>query len=283
MAVREDPNMTSKSVRYIFALLMLFCSAASGLAQAGEGSAVSASAMEGLWLRPMGGDGGGQGGKEGFYLHADGTLELVGIASMNGLDWKVRGNELVLTTNTDRYPDPVAVKYTVGNLTGKSLAIKADDYLSGTFDKEDPASSAALRDWRAAMNKLYIDNAVEYMKYVDGSAAQYKKAEKTLEPETKGLEKRKVELWTVDGKPVKLTLSGPGSGAEKAEIYYLDGAVKFCKGPFSGYVFKNGRLALEVDADMKPVEGITDEEMKKTGSAIVKSSKDYLALFNSGT
>ena len=283
MVVRENTNMTSKSVRYIFALLMLFCSAVSGLAQAGEGSTVTASSLQGLWLRPMGGEGGGQGGKEGFYLHEDGILELVGIASMNGLDWKVEANDLTMTTNTDRYPDPVAVKYTVENLTGKSLIIKADDYLSGTFEKEDPATSAALRDWRVTMDKLYIDNAVEYMKYVDGSAAQYQKTEKTLEPETKGLERRKVELWTGDGKPVKLTLSGPGSGAEKAEIYYLDGAVNFCKGPFSGYVFKNGRLALEVDADMEPVEGITDEEMKKTWSAIEKSSKDYLALFNSGT
>ena len=279
--------MKSKSVCYMFALLMLICSVVSGLAQAGEGSAVTASSIEGLWLRPIGGDGetGGQGGKEGFYLHEGGSLELVGIASMNGLGWKVEGTELVLTTNTDRYTDPVPVKYTVENLTGKLLVIKADDYLSGSYEKDDPASSAALRQWRATMDKLYIDNASEYMKYVDGNAAQYKKTEKTLGPEKKGWEKRRLALWTEDGKPVRLTFTEPDdAGRMKWEtaVYYLGGQINYYKGPFSGYIFKNGRLVLGVDGDMKPLSGITGEDMKETGSAIEERSGRYLALFNAG-
>ncbi len=133
--------MKSGSRFNVILALILGISASAFAAHAGEVSAVTASSIEGLWLRPIGGDGeaGGQGGKEGFYLHEGGSLELVGIASMNGLGWKVEGNELVLTTNTDRYTDPVPVKYTVENLTDKTLAIKADDYLSGSYEKDDPA------------------------------------------------------------------------------------------------------------------------------------------------
>ena len=271
----------------VILVLILGISASAFPARAGEVSTVTASSIEGLWLRPVGGGGeaGGQGGKEGFYLHEEGTLELVGIASMNGLGWKVQGNELVLTTNTDRYPDPVEVKYTVENLTDKTLAIKADDYLSGSYERDDPASSAALRQWRATMDKLYIDNASEYMKYVDGNAAQYKKTEKTLGPEKKGWEKRKLVLWTEDGKPVRLTFTEPDdAGRMKWEtaVYYLGGQINFYKGPFSGYVFKNGRLVLGVDGDMKPASGVTGEDMKETGSAIEERSGRYLALFDLG-
>lgn len=279
--------MKSGSRFNVILVLILGISASAFAAHAGEGSTVTASSIEGLWLRPVGGDGqaGGQGGKEGFYLHEGGSLELVGIASMNGLGWKVEGNELVLTTNTDRYTDPVLVKYTVENLTDKTLVIKADDYLSGSYEKDDPESSAAFRQWRATMDKLYIDNASGYMKYVDGNAAQYKKTEKTLGPEKKGWEKRKLVLWTEDGKPVRLTFTEPDDAGKmkwQTAVYYLGGQINYYKGPFSGYIFKNGRLVLGVDGGMKPLSGITGEDMKKTTSAIEKRSAQYLALFDLG-
>lgn len=279
--------MKSASRFNVILVLILGISASAFAAYAGEGSAVTASSIEGLWLRPVGGDGeaGGQGGKEGFYLHDGGSLELVGIASMNGLGWKVEGSELVLTTNTDRYPEPVAVKYTVESLTGKTLVIKADDYLSGTFEKEDPASSAALRSWRAVMDKLYIDNASEYVKYVDGNEAQYTKTEKTLGPEKKGWETRKLVLWTEDGAPVRLTFAEPDDAGRmkwQTIVYYLGGQINYYKGPFAGYIFKNGRLVLGVDGEMKPLSGITGEDMRKTVSAIEERSNEYLALFNPG-
>ena len=219
-----------------FVLILLMASAVCAAALAEDGTVVTASSVQGLWLRQIGGGSAGEGGKEGFYLREDGTLELVGIASMNGLGWKVTGKELVLTTDTDRYPEPVEVKYTVENLTDKTLVIKADDYLSGTFEKEDPAKSAALEEWRGTMGKIYIDNAAAYMKYVEKNAGEYKKQDKTIGPEKKGWEKRKLVLWTMDGKPVKLTFTEPdGSGKMMWEtaVYYLDGAVYFYKGPFS--------------------------------------------------
>ena len=281
--------MKSGSRFYVILVLILGISASAFPAHAGTGETipVTASSVQGLWLRPIGGAGesGGQGGKEGFYLHEGGTLELVGIASMNGLGWKAAGNELILSTNTDRYPEPVEVKYTVESLTGKSLAIKADDYLSGSYEKDDPESSSALRQWRATMDKIYIDNASEYMKYVDGNAAQYKKTEKTLEPEKKGWEKRKLVLWSEDGKPVRLTFTEPDdAGRMKWEtaVYYLGAQINYYKGPFSGYIFKNGRLALVVDGDMKPSGGMPEKDMKETAAAIEKRSAQYLALFDLG-
>jgi len=62
-------------------------------------------------------------------------------------------------------------------------------------------------------------------------------------------------------------------------IYYLDGRVNYYKGPFSGYVFRNGRLVLWVDEHMHPVSGVTEQDMKDTGAGIEKRSKEYLTLF----
>lgn len=196
-----------------FVLIFLTVSAVHSHAHAGEGRPITSSAISSLWLRPIGGGSAGGSGKEGFFLHEDGTLELVGIASMNGLSWKLTGKELVLTTSTDRYPKPFEVKYAVGKLTDKTLTLKVDDYLSGTFEREDPAKSAALREWHVTMDRVYLDSVTEYMKYVDNNSGAYQKREKVIGPEKKGWEKRVLALWTMDGKPVKLTFTEPnGSG-----------------------------------------------------------------------
>jgi Lipocalin-like len=266
-----------------FVLMLLTVSAVHAYVFAGESSPKTSSAISGLWLRPIGGGSGGESGKEGFFLHEDGTLELVGIASMNGLGWKVTGKELVLTTNTDRYPKPARLKYAVVKLTDKTLTLKADDYLSGTFEKEDPVKSAALREWRVTMDRMYLDNATEYMKYVDNNAGGCRKREKTIGPEKKCWEKRKLTLLTMDSKPVKLAFTEPnGSGKMEWEtsVYYLDGRISFYRGPFSGYIFSNGRLVLWVDEHMHPMSGVTEQDLKETGSGIEKKSKEYLSLFN---
>jgi hypothetical protein len=263
------------------ALLLLLSSVA---VSARAGVSVTASALEGLWLRPVGEHSKAESGIEGFYLHDDGTLELVGIASMNGLNWKAEGNKLILTTNTDKNPKPASVKYTVEKLRDSTLTLKAGDYLSGTFEKENPASSTALKDWRLKMDKMYLDDAVEYVRYVDTNASGYQKREKLIGPEKKGWDIRKLVLWSMDGKPVKLIFTEPnGSGKMEFEtsIYYHNGQIVFYRGPFSGYVFKNGRLVEYVDVHMHPVTDVTEKDMKETGVGIEKRSRQYLALFNS--
>ncbi len=253
--------------------------------EATDGTKVPDGEIPGLWLRGVENDIGGAGGREGFYLHEDGTLELVGIASMNGLNWKVEGKELILTTNTDRYREPVEVKYTIEKLTDKTLAIKSDDYLSGKYEREAPGSSAALKEWRDTVFRMYIDNVKEYMKYVDGNSGKYKKEEKTLEPEKEGWGRRKLVLWTEDGQPVRLTFSEPDDAGRMdlgSAVYYLDGEVYFFKGPFSGHVFKNGRQVLWVDENMKPLTSITQKDLKASGQTIEKRSGEYLGQFNTG-
>lgn len=264
-----------------FLALILLLS--SGAVSARAGGAVTASALEGLWLRPVGGHTHAESSMEGFYLHDDGTLELVGIASVNGLNWKAWGNKLIFTTNTDKNPKPASVKYTVDKLTSKTLTLKAGDYLSGKYEKENPASSAALKDWRLKMDKMYLDDAVEYVRYVDTNASGYQKREKLIGPEKKSWDRRKLILWSMDGKPVKLIFTEPnGSGKMEFEtsIYYHNGQIVFYRGPFSGYVFKNGRLVEYVDVHMHTVTDVTEKDMKETGVGIEKRSRQYLALFN---
>ncbi|MFQ5584362.1 MAG: lipocalin family protein, partial [Calditrichia bacterium] len=58
----------------------------------------------GVWTRPIRGWKTGQ--TEGMNIKADGTFSLMGIYTMKGLNWQIRGDTLRLTTNTGRYPEP---------------------------------------------------------------------------------------------------------------------------------------------------------------------------------
>jgi hypothetical protein len=207
----------------------------------------------------------------------------VGIRARTGSAGKSKATCL-FSTNTDRYTDPVPVKYTVENLTDKTLAIKADDYLSGVTRRTTPSRASAQAMARHDGQALYRQR-LRVHEIRGRERAQYKKTEKTLGPEKKGWEKRKLVLWTEDGKPVRLTFTEPDDAGKmkwQTAVYYLGGQINYYKGPFSGYIFKNGRLVLGVDGDMKPLSGITGEDMKKTTSAIEKRSAQYLALFDLG-
>ena len=74
-------------------------------------------------------------GLEGFDLRPNGSVALLGIFSMNGVAWAVSRGELVISTNTDRYPQPNASRLYIASLEHGVLTLAAEsgDYLAGTW------------------------------------------------------------------------------------------------------------------------------------------------------
>ena len=78
--------------------------------------------------------------KEGIVFRPDGTFRLVGIASMNGVGWKIDGDTLVVTTNTERYPDPTESRLRIEELTDAKLILGGRvNYFEGTWERREMA------------------------------------------------------------------------------------------------------------------------------------------------
>lgn len=238
--------------------------------------------IAGLWLREVPSEIGGVEGKEGFLLKKDGTLVYIGVATMNGLKWTVSEDNLTMISNTDRYPEPYEVKYKVEKLTENFLKIRSDDYFSGSYSRENPEKSTVLDTWQNLVNANYISNVKDYVKYVDQNKAKYKKVEKTLKPEKKGWENRKLVLYSHNRKPIMLSFTEPDDAGKMhwaTKIYYLDGKLYFYDGAFSGYIFKNERMVLWMDENMKPLFNIPQKDILDVSNSIKKQSKEFLELF----
>lgn len=236
----------------------------------------------GLWLREVPSEIGGVEGKEGFLLKKDGTLVYIGVATMNGLKWIVSEDNLTMISNTDRYPEPYEVKYKIEKLTENFLKIRSDDYFSGSYSRENPEKSTVLDTWQNLVDANYISNVRDYVKYVDQNKAKYKKVEKTLKPEKKGWENRKLVLYSQNRKPIMLSFTEPDDAGKMhwaTKIYYLDGKLYFYDGAFSGYIFKNERMVLWMDENMKPLFNIPQKDILDVSNSIKKQSKEFLELF----
>lgn len=92
--------------------------------------------LAGAWVREIRG---GATGLEGFDLREDGSVALLGIFSMNGIAWTVSRDELVISTNTDRYPQPNPSRLRIASLERDVLTLSADppDYLAGTWRRSE--------------------------------------------------------------------------------------------------------------------------------------------------
>lgn len=78
--------------------------------------------------------------QEGLVLDNDGRLGLLGIHSMTGLRWAVEGETLVLTTNTERYPEPQPSRLTIKEISANTLTLTGENYLAGTWRRDDAAA-----------------------------------------------------------------------------------------------------------------------------------------------
>ncbi len=236
----------------------------------------------GLWLREVPSEIGGVEGKEGFLLKKDGMLVYIGVMTMNGLKWIVSEDNLTMISNTDKYPEPYEVKYKIEKLTENFLKISADDYFSGSYSRENPEKSTVLDKWQNLVNANYISNVRDYVEYVDQNKAKYKKVEKTLKPEKKGWENRKLVLYNNNRDPIMLSFTEPDDAGKMhwaTKIYYLDGKLYFYDGAFSGYIFKNERMVLWMDENMKPLSNIPQNDILDVSNSIKKQSKEFLELF----
>ena len=229
----------------------------------------------GLWLRQVPSGIGGVNGKEGFLLNKDGTYEFVGIATMNGVKWRLQGKNLIMTSNTERYPEPTEDRYVIEKVSGKTLKLDGTGYLKGTYQREDPATSKDLADWQATTEKRFIEEVRRL--------AGLKKQDMKLPPEKKGWEQRQLSLWTEKGIPVKFWCTEPDDLGKMelpgTSFYYREGKLYFAKFPFNGLIFRNRKVVLWVNEHWQPLHDIPAQDMKNAGTGAIKRSKEYLKLF----
>ncbi len=106
---------------------------------------VSARQIAGGWGRTITA---GVSWSEGIELAPDGRLGLLGISSMDGVAWRLDGATLVLSTNTERYPEPVESRFVVTELSPSQLVLTGTDYLAGAWERRDFATVTGTVTYR---------------------------------------------------------------------------------------------------------------------------------------
>lgn len=86
--------------------------------------------------------------REGLVLGPDGRFGLLGIFSMDGVSWRLEGDTLVLSTDTERYPEPVESRLHVEELTPARLVLTGKDYFAGAWERRDFAAVTGTVSYR---------------------------------------------------------------------------------------------------------------------------------------
>ncbi len=79
--------------------------------------------------------------KSGLLFIEGGVFRLVGDLRMNGVSWSLAGDSLVVTTNSERYPEPEATRLHVAECTPSTLTLAGPGYLAGTYERDNGASA----------------------------------------------------------------------------------------------------------------------------------------------
>src|SRR5258705_13309351 len=74
--------------------------------------------LTGAWLREPE-------GTNGFELREDGVLALLGSSDRAGLAWSVSHGELILSTNTEKRPEPNTIRLQIAALEPDRLVLEA--------------------------------------------------------------------------------------------------------------------------------------------------------------
>ena len=94
--------------------------------------------LVGTWVRPINNR---PETLEGIRFDDDGRLGLIGIHTMHGLHWQLENDALVLTTNTERYPEPFETRLTIQTLTDTTLLLEGDKgYFRSAWRRDDTAA-----------------------------------------------------------------------------------------------------------------------------------------------
>lgn len=79
--------------------------------------------IDGPWVRSIS----EEGDFEGFSLEQDGRLRLINIFSMQGDSWSLEDKQLTLFTHTERYPQPMPVRYSVRFISEEKMILVRKD------------------------------------------------------------------------------------------------------------------------------------------------------------
>jgi uncharacterized lipoprotein YbaY/heat shock protein HslJ len=94
--------------------------------------------IQGTWVRPIDNQ---PGNTEGLRFDDDGRFGLIGIHTMHGLQWQIEDDALVVTTNTQRYPEPFETRLRIKIITDTTLVLEGDNgYLLGAWRRDDTVS-----------------------------------------------------------------------------------------------------------------------------------------------
>jgi copper homeostasis protein (lipoprotein) len=94
--------------------------------------------LVGTWVRPINNQ---PETLEGIRFDDDGRLGLIGIHTMHGLHWQLENDDVILTTNTGRYPEPFETRLSIQTLTDTTLILEGDKgYFRSAWRREDTAA-----------------------------------------------------------------------------------------------------------------------------------------------
>ena len=98
--------------------------------------------IAGAWVRPAR-DGGGV---EGFELRPGGRLEILNAPAINGVAWNVSQGELVVSTSTERVPQPNASRLRIAAHTTDTLELEspAADFFVGRYRRARAVNVAGV-------------------------------------------------------------------------------------------------------------------------------------------
>ncbi|MCF6226074.1 MAG: META domain-containing protein [Xanthomonadales bacterium] len=90
--------------------------------------------IEGSWKRAIPGM---PSEYEGVTFSPDGNYGFINIASMSAVGWELTGQQLKLSSITERYPQPETSSHTIETLTDTELVLSGDGYSSGNYTRDD--------------------------------------------------------------------------------------------------------------------------------------------------
>ncbi|MCB2169534.1 MAG: YbaY family lipoprotein [Deltaproteobacteria bacterium] len=121
-------------------LLILFggCASPTGMAVDQATSLELPNRLVGTWIRPIKNH---PETTEGIRFDDNGRFGLIGIHTMHGLEWKRENDDLIVTTNTGRYPEPFETRLSIKTLTDTTLILEGDKgYFRGSWRRDDTSA-----------------------------------------------------------------------------------------------------------------------------------------------
>jgi copper homeostasis protein (lipoprotein) len=142
MGAAPSRNRHTSLAATLIALTLLFlfggCASPTGMAVDQATSPDLPNRLVGTWIRPIDNH---PETTEGIRFDDDGRFGLVGIHTMHGLAWRWEKGDLIVTTNTGRYPEPFETRLSIKTLTDTTLILEGDKgYFRGAWRRDDTAA-----------------------------------------------------------------------------------------------------------------------------------------------